>query len=85
MSDLVPVGVLHGRGRPDFCRSCQTVTHHRFKVASHEWWDCALCGNAHFTEAWEWSCTQCEEPGDGLSMLLTMLARAGCEPERVDG
>jgi hypothetical protein len=82
---LLPVGTRLGRGRPDFCRTCGTVTRHVWIVVSHEWWHCHMCGDEHFTEGCEWACTCCGEAGDGLNRMLTDLARAGCEPERVDG
>jgi hypothetical protein len=84
VTPLVPVGTRLGRGRADFCRRCGTVTRHTFIVVSHEWWDCALCGDEHYTEGCKWSCARCDQAGDGLSALLTMLARAGLEPEPVD-
>ena len=82
---LVPVGTRFGRGGADYCRRCQTVTRHTWFVASHEWWHCHMCGSEHLTEGCEWSCIGCGEPGDGWNRLLTDLARAGCEPEPVNG
>lgn len=43
-----------------------------------------MCREEHYGEACEWSCALCGEAGDALNTLLTMLARAGLEPERVD-
>lgn len=82
---LVPVGTRFGRRAPDYCRNCETVTEHTLVVVSHEWWDCFMCGASHYGEACEWACMRCDQPGDGFTRLLTMLARAGLEPEGVDG
>ncbi len=82
---LTPIGTRSGRRKPDYCRTCGTVTSHWWVVDSHEWWDCAGCGERHFSEAYGWACVRCGDLGDGWNTLLTLLARAGLEPEPVDG
>jgi len=80
---LAPIGMRTGRQDADYCRKCQTITWHNFVVASHEWWTCGLCSGEHFSEAWAWECLRCGESGDGWNRFLTILARAGLEPEPV--
>ncbi len=77
---LAPIGMRFGKRDADYCRKCQTVTSHTFVVASHEWWTCAYSCE-HFSEACAWECLRCGEFGDGGNRLLTILARAGLEPE----
>lgn len=82
--ELAPIGMQFGRRDADYCRKCQTVTLHTFVVASHEWWACDFCGEDHFSEACAWECLRCGKFGDGWNRFLTILARAGLEPERLD-